>query len=130
MAKLHPYKNRTLQAGTPVKVYRNLHNQMFSIVDLATGLVVAHSRTVRIADAKFVVNESGRRRVIEEQRKNVHAFVVGTFVGTLEAAQRHEAYYNPYKTQTFVTSTGEPLMAAASVTLRDCKIFYTGRIDV
>lgn len=128
MAKLHPYKNRVLHAGTQVKVYRNLHNNMFSIVDMASGLVVAHSRTVRLAGAKFVVNEAGRQRVLREKQKNVHAYVVGTFVGTLEAAQRHEATYNPYKYETFVTSTQEPLYEAASVTLREGKIYYTGRI--
>lgn len=128
MAKLHPYKNRVLHAGTQVKVYRNLRNKMFSIADASTGLVLAHSRTVRLAGATFVVNEAGRQRVLREKQKNVHAYVVGTFVGTLEAAQRHEATYNPYKCETFVTSTGEALHEAASVTLRDGKIFYTGRI--
>lgn len=128
MAKLHPHKGRTVAAGQQVKVYRNLRNKMFSIVDMATGHVVAHSRTVRIADAKFVVNQAGRRRVLQEKQKNVHAYVVGTFLGTHEAPQRCEAYYNPYKTETFVTSTGTPLMQAANVTLMDCKVYYTGRL--
>lgn len=134
MAKLHPYKGRTLTEGTQVKVYRNLHNQLFSIVDLATGLVVAHSRTVRLRDAKFIVNEAGRQRVLRDKQKNVHAYVVGTFKGVLEEAQRHEAYYNPYEFGTFVTSsyddTGarQGIFEAASVTLRDGKVFYTGRV--
>lgn len=128
MSRLQAYKGRTLEAGTPVKVYRNLHNQTFSIVDVATGLVVAHSEVVNLKDAKFVVSEAGRQRVLREKQKNVHAYVVGTFVSTHRESRRHEATYNPYKYETFVTSTQEPLHEAAAVTLKDGKVYYTGRV--
>lgn len=121
---LHPYKNRTLNEGQAVKVYRNLHNDMFSIVAIATGLVVAHSKTVQLKDAKFVVNASGRRRVLREKQKNVHAYVVGTFSGTAESTLKREAYYNPYKTATFVTSEGKPLLEARAVALQNRKLYY------
>lgn len=65
------------------KVYRNLHNGLFSIQDKDTGLVVGHAESVSMIDCEFKVNESGRQRVLKEKRKNVHAFVIGGIVNTI-----------------------------------------------
>lgn len=124
-----PFKGRTLAYGQTVKVYRNLHKKTFSVVDVATGLVLGYCDTITLRDATFTVQEAGRQRVLKERRKNVHAYVIGTFEGTQGRAQRHEAFYNPYKYESFVTTTETPLYKAASVTLDNGKTYYTGRTD-
>lgn len=63
----------------------------------------------------FRVRESGRQKVLKEQRKNVHAFVIGTIVPIDEVKDRvsRSVYYNPYKTETFVfADTKEPIHTA------------------
>jgi hypothetical protein len=61
-------------------VYRNLHQDCWSVKALSgpnAGRVVLHAATVWLHGATFRVNEAGRQRVLKEQRKNVHAGVVG-----------------------------------------------------
>ena len=61
-----------------VRVYWNLHKNVWSIQDCKTGLVVDHKKDLVLDDgAKFVVRKGGQKRVREEGKKNVHAFAVG-----------------------------------------------------
>lgn len=63
-----------------VACYKNLHNGMFSIQCREGenyGRVIAHAKKVFIGDPSFVVREKGRQKVLNERKKNVHAFVVG-----------------------------------------------------
>ncbi|QIA28665.1 hypothetical protein [Phage f2b1] len=119
------YKNRWVEHKQS-KVYYNLHKGLFSLKQ--RGLVVLHTHRVHLTDVTFQVNEAGRQRVLEEQRKNVHAFVNGTFQGvprysTVEGFR--EAYYNPYKTDCFIDKeTGEELYSAKEAILVDRKIYY------
>lgn len=70
-----------MKAKDTYKVYRNLHNGKFSIMD-SKGLVVGHADRVMMLDATPVVRENARLRVIKEKRKNVHAFIQGSIFGT------------------------------------------------
>jgi hypothetical protein len=112
-------------------VYRNLHTGCWSVKALSgpkNGLVVLHAKEVLVAEPEFRVSESGRQRVLREQRKNVHAGVVGRVYQATVLEERyatsptvcvrvddapdgehysgHEAYrevtYNPYKFDQFV----------------------------
>jgi len=67
-------------APSRVKVYYNLQKDCLSVVDTSTGKLYCHSHRVELKDARFHVNENGRQRVVREKRKNVHAYVVGTWV--------------------------------------------------
>lgn len=100
------YKNRMIDRSKPVRVYRNLHRDCFSIQQRAYHLegcggvnrkgqwyVVAHVTELTLADVTFEVSETGRQRVIQEQRKNVHAYVHGTVV-CVGTPQRATAYSN------------------------------------
>lgn len=94
-----------------VKVYRNLKHgrnakPLYSIMQ--DGKVKARRHQVLLSSAVFVVLESGRQRVLQQKRKNVHAFVIGKLAtdgamgidehGTdLPARIR----YNPYHTGYF-----------------------------
>lgn len=60
-----------------VEVYWNLTRNCWSIRDVATGRIHAHADKVSVRGAQFIVQPAGRKRVLREQKKNVHAFVRG-----------------------------------------------------
>ena len=87
-----------------VFVYYNLHRKCWSVKALEgdrKGKVIAHMDTVRLVDAEFKVSEAGRQRVLREQRKNVHAGVVGRLCTNVDRVL-DEVGYNPYKWNSFV----------------------------
>jgi hypothetical protein len=111
-------------------VYFNLHKKVFSIK--LRGKVREHTDWAIVLPnaekVEFVVSEAGRQRVLNEQRKNVHAYVRG--LAYAECAERpHEKQalnamhgdpifvsYNPYKGPTFYNKkTGEPIRIADAV---------------
>lgn len=76
------------------KVYKNLHNGMWSIASVETGLVVGHADIVLLENTTLVVSEAGRQRVLKERRKNVHAYIVGDIL--------HTKSFKPFKGRTLV----------------------------
>lgn len=112
--------------GRRVKVYRNLHKQCLSV--MLGGHVVAHVQAITLGDVEFKVSETGRRRVIEERRKNVHAFVVGNVVSVNVLPQNtdHKASYNPYKAPTFTAADGAPVLSANCATVTTRGVFLEG----
>lgn len=114
-----------------VFVYFNLHKLVFSVKDRRTGLVVAHSPTVRLEGAEFRVQEGGRQRVLREHRKNVHAGVCGKVLETTEEvivpSGGIEITYNPYKYDSFVTVKDEhPVEGAEAVLLSGKRVWAWG----
>ena len=96
-----------------VFVYFNLHKKTWSIKALEgpeKGRVIGHRDHVVLVEATPKVSEAGRKRVLLEKRKNVHAGIVGYW----EADETAEMYfdnltlepyditYNPYKYDSFV----------------------------
>jgi len=74
-------------------VYFNLHTGLWSVKALdgfLKGKVVGHAYNIRLTDAEFRVSEAGRQRVLKEQKKNVHAGVVGTIAGIKWSDIRYE----------------------------------------
>lgn len=122
---------RGLKPSTPidrVDVYFNLHKRIWSCRCRKKGLVKKHAPVfIAPLGASLVVRESGRQRVLKEQRKNVHAFARidhGTtsldlagwtaFADDLEGGI--EISYNPYKGAFFYRKdTGERLDYVASL---------------
>lgn len=113
-----------------VRVYRNLHTGTLSMQKRIKGKgwrVVDHPPGVILENAKFIVNEGGRQRVIKEKKKNVHAFIEGTLRLQLdEGSDRHfntepgwatgkRAKYNPYKYASWVDEDGYPVEEAQCV---------------
>ena len=92
-----------------VFVYFNLHKKVWSIRAMEgpqKGRVIKHAETVALHNVKPKVSEAGRRRVISEQRKNVHAGIVGELIETgktwfREPIRAREITYNPYKGPSF-----------------------------
>lgn len=74
-----PFKGRTIDTDKPIEVYRNLNRKgkVYSIRQ--DGKVVAHTTAIVLGSVEFVVNESGKKRAIATQQRNVHAFIRGKY---------------------------------------------------
>ncbi len=102
------YKGRQIDFNKPVKVYKNLHNGLFSVMQ--DNLVVAHVESFTMQSVVFKVNQSGRERVIKEGKKNVHAFVTGMLVAVNSGGdfkRDTKITYNPYKYTSFIFADTE-----------------------
>lgn len=117
----------SLFLGKKVMVYYNLHKHTFSV--RYEDKVILHADVVKLKDVEFRVRKGGRERVRAEQSKNVHAFVIGTFVDFCEypCEDMYEpagmvVTYNPYRYETFVLKdTEEPIFKAKSVDMVNLK---------
>lgn len=101
-----------------VFVYFNLHKKCWSVKSLEgkdKGKVIAHCETIILKDCELKVSESGRQRVIREQKKYVHAGVVGIVVSMDKKITKTSTQitYNPYKFNSFVNKqTMEPMFSS------------------
>ena len=109
-----------------VDVYKNLHKDIWSVRNRSTGKVVAHKKIVYVSNASFVVQPAGRKRVLDEKRKNVHAFVRGMlFIDYPPERSALPLYwrlvtYNPYKADYFYyEDTGEKVTQASTALLNE-----------
>lgn len=66
---------KLLNIEKKVEIYKNLHTGMWSVRQ--QGLVKFHTEYLTLENCEFVVRKAGRERVLQERRKNVHAFVRG-----------------------------------------------------
>jgi hypothetical protein len=107
----------TYAHGQKVFVYFNLHKKLFSVRDHITGLVVGHTDMIALENVTFKVSEAGRQRVLREKRKNIHAGVMGTVKDLPVPQPEWDAYYNPYKYDSFVDINGQKLSTASLVLL-------------
>lgn len=89
-----------------VRVYWNLHKDCYSIIgweprSSSYGRLIEdrpHREEVWLEDVKFIVQPAGRRRVLKENRKNVHAYLEGQLgVGPApDVGEMGFVTYNPY----------------------------------
>lgn len=111
-----------------VEVYRNLHKTCWSVRDVKTGLVIDHVDSIHIQNATLVVQPAGRKKVLKEQKKNVHAFIRGT-ISDAPITLAEKITYNPYKRGAFVLAdSGEPINHACHVYLDNHGKAYTGTL--
>ena len=82
------------------RVYFNVREKNLSVLDYKTNKVTKKVTQAYLTNALFVVRKSGQKRVREEGRKNVHAFVNGIIQPKLDDAMpQHEVCrvrYDPY----------------------------------
>ena len=100
-----------------VEVYWNLHKKCYSVRH--KGKVIDHVPYVVLRDVKWVVQPAGRRRVLRERKKNVHAFARGTWLRgndeldlsnrKLGLTKRQPVKYNPYQHRSFVLRQAEDI---------------------
>ena len=102
-----------------VEIYFNLHKRLFSIRE-RHGKVIAHKKWVGLVRPTFVVQQGGRKRVLRNKSKNVHAFVrpegYQGFDDFTPLDKVTDAYttvrYNPYKYTSFVDENEDPIFEA------------------
>jgi hypothetical protein len=108
--------------GDRVMVYYNLHKHTFSVT--YNGRVITHADYVKLTDVEFRVRQGGREKVLKDQRKNVHSFVIGTLVDYCkypcqnipDEPNNNVVTYNPYKYNSYVMKdTEEPIYQADEV---------------
>ena len=83
------------------RVYFNVREKNLSVLDYKTNKVIKKVTQAYLTNALFVVRKSGQKRVREEGRKNVHAFVNGIIQNRLPNNQDlfyncHRVRYDPY----------------------------------
>jgi hypothetical protein len=114
--------------GKRVMVYYNLHKHTFSVS--YQGKVIMHADYVKLGDVEFRVRQGGKEKVRGEQRKNVHAFVIGDLLEYCEYPCENLpeepndmiVTYDPYKYDSFVIkSTKEPIFGASEVDMINSK---------
>ncbi len=115
------YKRRNVHAGQRVEVYRNLKFRdriVYSVRDAKTGLVLGHAENLLLSRCKFIVRQVGRERVLREKKKNVHAWIEGSF-GIIHCGDDMifndgiGVRYNPYTNSEFeMADCGEPIYKA------------------
>jgi len=108
--------------------YRNLNKpNHFSIRQ--SGKVIDHQVTVVLEDCKFHVGESGRIRVTQQRRKNVHSWVnakkyIPANIEDINLLEYEELYYDPYFTQHYYSvKTGEIVKEALKVILANNRCY-------
>ncbi len=110
-----------------VRVYRNLNKRCFSVkAKDAAGhwKVVGYEDSIAIKNAKFVVQEGGRKRVLKDKQKNVHAFVEGERFKTTRRDLGREISYNPYTTACFhYVDNNSQVNELPAVWLSDGRVF-------
>jgi len=115
-----------------VQVYYNLRRKLFSVKALSgelKGRVIAHAPIVELDNCIFKVSQAGRKRVLATRQKNVHAGIEGNLVGfpsqerVVGKALEGNGFafgiarYNPYKYETFVDESGDPVLSAQTAVL-------------
>ena len=88
------------------RVYFNVREKNLSVLDYKTNKVTKKVTQAYLTNALFVVRKSGNKRVREEGRKNVHAFVNGIIQNRLPNNQElfyhsHKVRYDPYTMDCF-----------------------------
>lgn len=110
-----------IPVGTRVKVYKNLHEDCYSIQDAKTGIVIGYCSSIVLTDPTFSVGEAGREKVVRTGQKNVHAKVCG-FYASHEASlfgSTTQVTYNPHKYSSFVRKVDESTIKSAKIALLD-----------
>ena len=130
------------QQGQPVRVYRNLHKRCYSVQARLYRFgrgnywkVGGHRENLHLTNVRFVVNEAGRRRVLREKKKNVHAFIQGEYQGfsltaiddlCLAYQDVKRIAYNPYQSGSFTDHEGREVATAERVWLTPKGVYAIG----
>ena len=113
-------------------VYWCITQDGWSIRNPKTGRVVAHVPSVAVINARFVVQEGGRQRVLRERRKNVHAYVRGQVALAIPPgmSQGRQIRYNPYEMDHFQWADDRTRVVACPMIIfdRDGKVYALDQV--
>ncbi len=109
-----------IDPNKPVRVFLNHKHRCYSIFQ--NGAIRASARQVRLEDVEFRVRESGREKMLRENRRTIHAFAVGRLVDHVHPSDRErdlgglagrKVRYNPREAGCFMdVQTREPVSNA------------------
>ena len=80
LARLRPFKSRSVSLDRAVRVHRNLASSTWSV--LQGGLVVAHADVCMLRDVRFIVSAAGHARARRTGRRRVYAWAEGILAGS------------------------------------------------
>lgn len=104
-----------------VQVYFNLHKKCFSVRNKRENRVMFYSHNLYLEDAKFIVKESGRKKVLQTKVKNVHAYIEAELIlpqpVSFKELKGTRIRYNPYLFESFVDSEQNAIYNAKQVYL-------------
>lgn len=115
----------------PVRVFKNWKLGCYNIMQ--SGKLLASAKQVRLSGVEFLVRPSGRKRMLESGRRNVHAYAVGQLVDyvhpedprTLEKIDGRGIFYNPYQFPSFVDDkTQAPVTDARLAQFEESGVVY------
>ena len=104
-----------------VYVYFNLHKLVWSVRQ--DGRIAEHTKYIMLKDARFLVGQAGRKKVLREKKKNVHAGISGYIVDRVPNVPDFctTVSYNPYENETFINFSNEKPILWAPHVVMDCK---------
>ncbi|RLE27442.1 MAG: hypothetical protein DRJ65_02860 [Acidobacteria bacterium] len=108
-----------------VHIFKNWKHNCYSIMQ--HGVVVASARQVRLGDVEFRVRETGRERMLQRQKKNLHAYAIGRLLDFVHPTQDRDlgrvegrsVFYNPYRFAYFADCETETPVAGADIVQLD-----------
>lgn len=115
----------------PVRVFKNWKLGCYSIMQ--DGRLKASARQVLLADVEFRVRESGRRRMLENGVRNVHAYAIGHLIDYVHPSEARElegmsgrgTFYDPKRFSVFVDSETEtPVIYALAAHFDERGVIY------
>jgi len=123
--KLRPKAKKSKKKTKPkgktktVRIYRNLNTGTLSAQEKTSKgwRVTMHPSKIKLKNAKFKVNQAGRKKVLSSKQKNVHAVIEGELVDTKSTISGEKITYDPYKTSQFVLPSGKKVFEAELVSV-------------
>ena len=110
-------------------MYWNLNKNVWSV--MSKRIVISHKDIIILSNVRFIVSENGRKKVLREKLKNVHAFAEGVLVDIgdvsdvdISSNKTRQISYNPYKYSHFFDKENcEMVLSAGVVFMKDKQIF-------
>lgn len=100
---IQSYKDRKFDYTSLYEVYRNLHNNKFSIRDKKTKLVVAHGNDFFLNVIGSGKSKAGQKKAKLTGVRNVHLWLVGNLIEvSTEEVKLLELTYNPFLHSEFI----------------------------
>ena len=117
-----------------VDVYWNLHRLTYSIRAADgpnKGRVIRYADSVFLKDARFVIQHAGRRKVLVNKKRSVHAWIRGTLIDSPPRSDLlFPITYDPFRDISFIyRHDGSPISTAQYVQclVRDRKADVSAR---
>jgi hypothetical protein len=109
-----------------LNIYRNLKfkdKQVFSLREHG-GKVIGYTSEGTFKVVSLVVNQSGRKRVLKEKQKNVHAFIVAEPTSSIDTP-KNKLSYCPYTADYFFdAATKQKIETCSLIKITKEGIFY------